>query len=134
MYLESAKLIYNKRYTKVIRPVSRISPVYLQINYKDTPGLTDLYLGSQHVQDVTDETPYLRASPIEQATGDMEQLTCPRPTTLCSRASPIEQATGDIEQPTSPGTTDQLQRYTRVNRPVSRTTICPISPDGQEQL
>ena len=52
LYLESAKLIYNQRYTKVIRPVSRISPVYLQINYKDTPGLTDLYLGSQHVQDL----------------------------------------------------------------------------------
>ena len=63
----------------------------------------------------------------------MEQLTCPRPTTLCSRASPIEQATGDLEQPTSPGFTDQLQRYTRVNRPVSRTTVCPRSPDVQEQ-
>ena len=50
-YLESAKLIYTQIYTKVIRPVSRISQVYLQINYKDTQGLTDLYLGSQYVQD-----------------------------------------------------------------------------------
>ena len=29
--------------------------------------------------------------------------------------------------------TDQLQRYNKVNRPVSRTTVCPRSPDGQEQ-
>ena len=51
----------------------------------DTSGLSDLYLGSQHVQDITDETPYLQAIPIEQATGDMEQ-------------------------PTSPGFTDQLHQ------------------------
>ena len=44
----------------------------------DTSGLSDLYLGSQHVQDITDETPYLQAIPIEQATEDMEQLTLPR--------------------------------------------------------
>ena len=99
----------------------------------DTSGFSDLYLGSQHVQAITDKTPYLQAIPIEQATEDMEQLTCPRPTTLCSRASPIEQATGDLEQPTSPGFTDQLQRYNRFNRPASRTTVCPRSPDGQEQ-
>ena len=29
--------------------------------------------------------------------------------------------------------TDQIQRYHKVNRPVSRTTVCPRSPDVQEQ-
>ena len=35
--------------------------------------------------------------------------------TLYSPASPMVQATGDIEQPSNLGSTDQLQRYTRVN-------------------
>ena len=35
--------------------------------------------------------------------------------TLYSPASPMVQATGDIEQPTILGSTDQLQRYTMVN-------------------
>ena len=30
LYLESAKLIYTQRYTKVTRPISRISQTYLQ--------------------------------------------------------------------------------------------------------
>ena len=47
-------------------------------------------------QDMTDETPYYQSSPIVQATGDIEPLTCPRPTTLYFRASPIVQATGDL--------------------------------------
>ena len=34
--------------------------------------------------------------------------------TLYSPASPMVQATGDIEQPTNLGSTDPLQRYTRL--------------------
>ena len=49
-------------------------------------------------QDITNETPYPQASPIEQATGDIEKLICSRPTTPYPRAISIEQATGDIEQ------------------------------------
>ena len=83
-----------------------------------------------------DLTLYPQASPIEQATGDIEELICLRPTTPYPRASPIDQATGDLEQLT--GLELQIsykdtQRYTRVNRPVSRTTACPRSPDGPEQ-
>ena len=41
-------------------------------------------------------------SSIEQATEDIVQLICPRPTTPYPRASPIDQSTGDLEQSTSP--------------------------------
>ena len=81
-------------------------------------------------------TPYPRAISIEQATGDIEQLICPRPTTPYPRASPIDQATEDLEQPIGPElqiSYNYTQRYTRVNSPVSRTTACPRSPDGPEQ-
>ena len=94
-----------------------------QINYKDTSGLTDLYLGSQHVRDLqinykhtqglTDQ--YLGSS-TDQDSSDTSELT-----DLYLRSQHV------------PGVTDQLQRYIRVNRPVSRTTVCPRSPDGQEQ-
>ena len=88
--------------------VSGDEPILLAPASRDYPPIVTVPASPTVDQATTDDTPY-------------------------SRASPIEQATGDIEPPTSPGTTDQLQRYTRVNRPVSRTTACPRLPDGQEQ-
>ena len=71
-----------------------------------------------------------RPSPIVQATEYNKQLTCPRPTTLYSQASPNVQASGDIEQSKSSESTHQLQRYIRVNRPVSRNTAWTGLPNS----
>ena len=38
-----------------------------------------------------------------QATEDIKQAICPRPTTLYSQTSPIVQANGDIKQPNKSG-------------------------------
>ena len=51
----------------ILAPASRDYPPIITVpaspnmdqDSSDTSGLTDLYLGSQHVQDVTDETPYI---------------------------------------------------------------------------
>ena len=44
----------------------------------DYPPIITVPASPNMDHDMTDGTPYLLASPIKQATGDMEQLTCPR--------------------------------------------------------
>ena len=79
-------------------------------------------------QDITDETLYPQASPIVQTTGDMEQLTCSRPTTPYPRASPIKQVTGDMEQLICPRPTTSYPRAT----PFDQATGDLEQPTGLE--
>ena len=82
----------------------------------DTIGLSDMYLGSSTDQDKSDT---IGLSDLYLGS-DMDQDTT-RLTDLYL-GSQHEQ---DV--------TDQLQRYNKVNGPVSRNTVCPRSQDDQEQ-
>ena len=73
-------------------------PIILALASQDYPLIVTVPASLTMDQDITDENPYSRASPIVQATGDVEQLICLRPTTPYLQASPIEQAIGDMEQ------------------------------------
>ena len=81
---------------------STAEPIILAPASRDYPPIVAVPASPTMGQDITDETLYPQASPIVQTTGDMEQLTCSRPTTPYPRASPIDQSTGDLEQSTSP--------------------------------
>ena len=71
--------------------VSGDEPILLAPASRDYPPIVTVPASPTVDQATTDDTPY-------------------------SRASPIEQATGNIEPPTSPGTTDQLQFITKIHQ------------------
>ena len=84
--------------------MSGTEPIILVPTSRDYPPIVTVQASPTMDQDRPDETLYSRASPLVQATGDIEQPTCPRPT-------------------------NQLQIYTRVNRPVTRTTAWLRQPN-----
>ena len=57
--------------------VSGREPIILAPASRDYPPIIKVAASPDMDQDMTDGIPYLRASPIKQATGNMEQLTCP---------------------------------------------------------
>ena len=84
----------------------------------DTIGLPDLYLGSstdQYESDTIGLPDLYLGSDMDQDKPDTTRLT------HLYLGSQHEQ---DV--------TDQLQRYNKANRPVSRTTVCSRSPNDQE--